>query len=210
MKITIYRTEYVPTEDGDRDILREDQDTHEFDDPREAAEYLVKQGIDEPSSSPDYHHTVWWSDDPYHHPEGYVVEQTAHRDEPTTTDDQWYGVWVRLTGNPGDIVSHAVTSMLTPPRSEHYPNRTYVSAAVASIARVAILKLAGELDEHDDLRQMIEAYNDGTLDDTTVDGPTDTEDATQLVHRCRAVVCDVEPGNTLANLISEAATHYCR
>lgn len=212
VKITIYRTTYRPTDDGDRDDVNEWENTFEFDSPREIAEYLIKNGIDRPSNEPGYFPTMWWSDDPYDHPEGYMVEQTAHRDEPTVTDDQWHEVWVRLTGNPGDVVTHVVTSILAPARSEHYPNRTYVSAAVASIARVAILKLAGELDELDDLRHMIEAYNNATLDNTTVTAPSDpVKDVHELVHDgCGAVLCDVEPGDTLSVLISTAATHTCR
>lgn len=214
MKITIYTTEYEPTPDGDRAIRDESHVTHEFDNPGEVAEYLVKHGITGPSSYPDYHHGMWWCDDPYEHPEGYTVQQTAHRDvltplgQATVTDAEWHDVWVRLTADPGEIVTHVVTSILTP--AKRYPNRAYVSSAVASIARVAILKLAAELGETDDLRQMIEAYNDSTLDNAVVGDPSEPGKL-ELVHvGCQAALCDVDPGDSLSALISTATAHTCR
>lgn len=163
MKITFYRTECVYNEDGDREVKRERESTLDFESAQEIAEYLVKLGLDQPSSEPDYHHTIWWSGEPYEHPEGYEifdVEESAHRDEPTVPDAVWREVWVRVTASPADVVRHLVEQVVTTAvPGERVANRAN-PGDLPRMARELIRVLAGELDESDDLRDVISAQFD--------------------------------------------------
>lgn len=155
MKITIYTTEYVSTEDGDRDIRDERSSTYDFESTREIAEYLVKHGLDRPCSGPDYHHTVRWSDEPYEHPEGYVVEKSAHRDEESVPDGVWREVWLRMTKPPADVLRHMVEEViLTVKPGTRYGNRPN-PGDLPRMARLLIGELMEELDDSDDLRDVI-------------------------------------------------------
>jgi hypothetical protein len=164
-KITVFRVEYVPTDDGDRSVGREHETELTFDSAREIAEYLIKNGIDEPSRGPGFDRNVWWSDDPYEHPEGYTVEQSAHRDRATVPDGVWREVWLRITGTPTEVLMHLVThsagAVVPGPRVANRAN----PGDLPRLATAVIEALAGELDESDELRDVIAAHFQGDDDE---------------------------------------------
>jgi hypothetical protein len=206
MKVTTHRTEYRPTNDGGRHTLREDHDTNEFESAQEIADYLVEQGIDVPScGSEHYFNNLWWTNAPYDHPEGYTIEQSAHQG--TVPDQAWREVWVRIVKPPRDrltfLVEQALSSVI--PVDGQAPD-------VPQLAKTAILVLAQELHDLDELRHMIAADNNGTLWNTQVLPCADPlEHAQVLVHHdCGKTVCKVEAGDPLAVLLGLAADHHCQ
>lgn len=110
----------------------------------------------------------------------------------------------------------------TPPRERltHLVQRAFDSVTRADgeaeheqeeLARVAILALAHELGDLDDLRRQIAAHGEGILWNTQViASPDPVEDAQLLIHHdCGTEVAKIEPGDPLAVLVSLAVHHRC-
>lgn len=95
LEITVRRTEYVPTSDGDRVTRHEYESILTCDSAEDIANELERWGITTFSADPDFQPRGWWTDQPHDHPEGYTVERAAFRGD-GVTDDVWREVWQRL------------------------------------------------------------------------------------------------------------------
>ncbi|MGW4394901.1 hypothetical protein ACWEHA_06375 [Amycolatopsis nivea] len=83
MKITIevHSAQYAPWQEGDdeRDRIDECTERYTFDNARECADWLEREGFGEPSESGPYRQHTWLSElDPYEDPGGVLTERSAH------------------------------------------------------------------------------------------------------------------------------------
>lgn len=82
LQINVYRSHFAPLEDGadERERLATYSDTLTFDNARECADWLTREGIQSPSDYPRAGARTWLSDvDAYEHPyTGILTEQSAH------------------------------------------------------------------------------------------------------------------------------------
>ena len=88
IKITTYRVRYVPTEDGDRDVLSTYESTTECETLEDAARYLRDAGTTEPSVWPAWGGPGTWYFDPdgYESPYEAWREETSSHPEPSTRE----------------------------------------------------------------------------------------------------------------------------
>lgn len=77
IKITTWQVRYVPTEDGDRDVISERSSVTECETVEDAARYLRDAGCTEPSSSPGWGGPRTW----YCDPDGYGSPYEAWRED---------------------------------------------------------------------------------------------------------------------------------
>lgn len=98
MQIKHYVVTYNPTDDGDREVLSEDEYVITFDDVDELFDWLVDRGIYEPSACPDFQLHMWYSAEPYQSLlSGVWFDETLHRGD-GTTDDEWRALYDIIKG----------------------------------------------------------------------------------------------------------------
>jgi hypothetical protein len=83
MKITmdVHTATYAPWEEGadERERIGESSETLTFDNARECADWLERQGLQSVSSTGPYWSRTWLSElDPYEDAEGVLTERSAH------------------------------------------------------------------------------------------------------------------------------------
>ena len=123
--IEVHHADYAPWEtDGNGDVIadereriREWTDTHTFDNARECADWLDREGFGVPSKDPGpYDHRTWLTEnDPYEHPyTGVLTERSAHTFAGGAHPRVWAAIvatvsrrWTRYAGPYYQEFSHA-------------------------------------------------------------------------------------------------------